>query len=533
MKPVELTAAVQAALAGGVEADVVSLLTQAKDKNARYAKMSEAEAKAAVDFSFRTVLATCTGTDANPDTMTMLVDHAITAAKAGLCPITTAHNLLEDMLETSVLDVCEKIFAFMEARLTVWTTAPFIGPSSMIPMLRICNALKKRLSKHQDTVFCGRILIFLASVTPLSDRSGVNQGSSFNLGNETVFEEDSETAAETKAATADAASENDRPMDTPVDFVFYRQFWTLQRFFCDPTQCYRDDQWKVFRKCSETVLSSFKAFRLDDVADAGSSSSTATDSTEYFAKFLTSSKLFRLQQSDSHFRRQILVQMLVLFQYLTGTVKFKKDNFNLSNAQSDWITKMQKTCFHLIKLSPPSGEQFALDVKRVLKSENHWVQWKNDGCPAFARETLPLKRAREKDADADADAMEVEDGASPAKKAKAADKLDLGSAELTRLWNITKTNLESCKADSRRSTPKTGEFFEEALEQIDPVNDVEKEYWSTKNPAYCWRALRLLGAEKLHYFQELSSNAGGGDSLSDYLEKVLQKHSGDLATEAK
>ena len=120
--------------------------------------------------------------------------------------------------------------------------------------------------------------------------------------------------------------------------------------------------------------------------------------------------------------------------------------------------------------------------------------------------------------------MEVEDGASPAKKAKAADKLDLGSAELTRLWNITKTNLESCKADSRRSTPKTGEFFEEALEQIDPVNDVEKEYWSTKNPAYCWRALRLLGAEKLHYFQELSSNAGGGDSLSDYLEKVLQKH---------
>lgn len=533
MKPFELKASVEAALAGGAEADVAGLLTKARDGNARYAMMSEAETKATVDFSFRLVLATLTGTDANPDAMTMLVDHAITAAKAGLCPITTTHNLLEDMLETSVLEVCEKIFAFMEARLTVWTTAPFIGPSSMIPMLRICNALKKRLSKHQDTVFCGRILIFLASVTPLADKSGVNQGSAFNLGNETVFEEDdSESPAETKAATADAASENDRPMDTPVDFVFYRQFWTLQRFFCDPTQCYRDGQWKVFRKCSETVVSSFKAFRLDDVADAsGSGAAVATtDSNEYFAKFLTSSKLFRLQQSDSHFRRQILVQMLVLFQYLTGSVKFKKDNFTLSTAQSDWITKMQATCFHLLKLSPPSGEQFALDVKRVLKSENHWVQWKNDGCPAFARKTLPLKRPL----DTDADAMEVEDGASPAKKAKAADKLDLGSAELTRLWNITKTNLESCKADSRRSTPKTGEFFSEALEQIDPVNDVEKEYWSTKDPAYCWRALRLLGAEKLHYFQELSSNAGGGDKdLSDYLEKVLQKHSGDLATEAK
>ena len=39
----------------------------------------------------------------------------------------------------------------------------------------------------------------------------MNQGSAFNLGNETVFEEDdSESPAETKAATADAASENDR-----------------------------------------------------------------------------------------------------------------------------------------------------------------------------------------------------------------------------------------------------------------------------------------------------------------------------------
>jgi len=43
----------------------------------------------------------------------------------------------------------------------------------------------------------------------------------------------------------------------------------------------------------------------------------------FFAKFLTNPKLLALQLSDSNFRRSVLVQFLILFQYLTSTVKFK------------------------------------------------------------------------------------------------------------------------------------------------------------------------------------------------------------------
>lgn len=43
----------------------------------------------------------------------------------------------------------------------------------------------------------------------------------------------------------------------------------------------------------------------------------------YFAKFLTNQKLLELQLSDANFRRCILLQFLILFQYLTSTVKFK------------------------------------------------------------------------------------------------------------------------------------------------------------------------------------------------------------------
>lgn len=43
----------------------------------------------------------------------------------------------------------------------------------------------------------------------------------------------------------------------------------------------------------------------------------------FFAKFLTNPKLLALQLSDSKFRRSVLVQFLILFQYLRSTVKFK------------------------------------------------------------------------------------------------------------------------------------------------------------------------------------------------------------------
>ena len=39
-------------------------------------------------------------------------------------------------------------------------------------MLRLCNSIKRKLSKSLHTVFSGRILMFLAAVTPLTDKSG-------------------------------------------------------------------------------------------------------------------------------------------------------------------------------------------------------------------------------------------------------------------------------------------------------------------------------------------------------------------------
>lgn len=84
------------------------------------------------------------------------------------------------------------------------------------------------------------------------------------------------------------------------------------------------------------VLSAFSSFKLEEQSESvtsasGLDSSIAMDTeadldestSNYFAKFLTNPKLLALQLSDAHFRRAVLVQCLILFQYLTSTVKFK------------------------------------------------------------------------------------------------------------------------------------------------------------------------------------------------------------------
>lgn len=82
------------------------------------------------------------------------------------------------------------------------------------------------------------------------------------------------------------------------------------------------------------VLLAFKSFKLEEQRGTAVAKPNATsemlsveqevaESQHFFAKFLTNPKLLTLQLSDSNFRRSVLLQCLILFQYLITTVKFK------------------------------------------------------------------------------------------------------------------------------------------------------------------------------------------------------------------
>uniref|UniRef100_A0A183CS27 RGS domain-containing protein n=1 Tax=Globodera pallida TaxID=36090 RepID=A0A183CS27_GLOPA len=105
-----------------------------------------------------------------------------------------------------------------------------------------------------------------------------------------------------------------------------------------------------------------------------------TQQHQFFAKYLTSQKLFPLQLADSQFRRYFMLQYLIIANYLLLKVKLK-DTFTLTALQEEEVRELSDKCFALLRETHPNGVLFADAVKKVLSRERLWSAWKNEGCP--------------------------------------------------------------------------------------------------------------------------------------------------------
>merc|ERR1712098_581177 len=230
--------------------------------------------------------------------------------------------------------------------------------------------------------------------------------------------------------------------------------------------------------------------------------------------------LLQLQLSDSNFRRYILLQFLILFQYLKSNVKFKTDSQTLESSQTKWIEETKGRIFKLLAETPPNGSEFSKSVKHILHREEHWNKWKNEGCPSFAKkmeENVAEKRPI------------GETGSYRRKKRKlgemiqkeiAENKVNLGNPGLTALWNLHPDNLEACRAKDRDFLPSLENYFEEAIEQLDPKNKIEDTYKKVNNGEWGWRALRLMSRRATHFFIAGNNPIA---RLPEYLETMLGK----------
>lgn len=433
-----------------------------------------------------------------------LIEISISIAKLDLISPYSPVVLLVDVFDVKTLDLCEDLFKFVEKNVRVFKEEHFFTPCKN-HLLRMCNDLLRRLSRSQNTVFCGRILLFLAKFFPFSERSGLNIVSEFNIENITEY----------------GAIDGDDPMEETtedsqltVDRHLYMKFWGLQDFFRCPNNCYEATQWKRFISHSADILAAFKSFKLEEVGSTTSTSNTIDDTMKvdekidddhhFFAKFLTNPKLLSLQLSDSNFRRTILVQYLILFQYLVATVKFKGDKEQLSSAQQEWLQETEATVYKLLKETPPNGKEFVETVKHVLKREEMWNNWKNDSCKEIQRPDGNQQKP-------------VEEKPSGKRKmlgdiiaeATKAGKFDLGNGELTRLWNLCPDNLQACKGSDRNFLPSLEAYLD---------NPKEK-----KDPTYEWRALRLVSRQSSHFFTILITANEKIEKISDYLKIFYQK----------
>lgn len=225
----------QEALQKSFVARDINILRQYYDKS----KVCEADKKAALDQSFRDVL--LKNIIGNIKETEEFLTFSIKVCREDLVTSAIPVVLLSDLFEVIDLEKCEQLFTFVEDNVNIWKESWFFGACKN-NLLRMCNDLLRRLSRSQNTVFCGRILLFLAKFFPFSERSGLNIVSEFNLENLTEFDSDSNDIGDTLIE-----SEN---VPVKIDYNLYSKFWALQDFFRNPNQCYNKTDWRVFASVS-------------------------------------------------------------------------------------------------------------------------------------------------------------------------------------------------------------------------------------------------------------------------------------------
>lgn len=190
-------------------------------------------------------------------------------------------NLLEELFDTQTIPASERLFNYLESRVERLTVGMEGGKGKALVLLRLCNELLRRLSKAEDTIFCGRILIFLSKSFPIAERSAVNLRGEFNTDNVTIFDDIPEENPEEQPAenvdsmeidddikvvepVVDSASSDDKTKPTvngekPVSIdKLYTMFWSMQHDFADPTRLFNPENFQRFKDALAATMQKFK-----------------------------------------------------------------------------------------------------------------------------------------------------------------------------------------------------------------------------------------------------------------------------------
>ncbi|KAJ4911824.1 THO complex subunit 1 [Raphanus sativus] len=371
-------------------------------------------------------------------------------------------QLLEDLTEMSTMKNCKDVFGYIESKQDILGKQELFARGKLV-MLRTCNQLLRRLSKANDVVFCGRILMFLAHFFPLSERSAVNIKGVFNTSNETKYEKDP-------------------PKGISVDFNFYKTFWSLQEYFCNPASLTTaSTKWQKFSSSLAVVLNTFDAQPLSE--EEGEANSLEEEAATFNIKYLTSSKLMGLELKDSSFRRHILLQCLILFDYLRAPGKNDKDL--PSETMKEELKSCEDRVKKLLEITPPKGKEFLRAVEHILEREKNWVWWKRDGCPPFEKQPIEKK--------------------SPiAGQKRRRPRWRLGNKELSQLWRWAELNPDAVTDSQRVKTPDVADYWKPLAEDMDPSAGIEDAYHHKNNRVYCWKGLRFAARQDLEGFSRFT-----------------------------
>ncbi|KAE8144410.1 THO complex subunit 1 transcription elongation factor-domain-containing protein [Aspergillus avenaceus] len=470
--------------------------------------------------------------------------------------------LIEELLDSQTIDGCRRVFDYLESRRERNTKKHFKQKSLII--LRSCNELLRRLSRAEDTVFCGRVFIFLFQSFPLGDKSAVNLRGEYHTENVTTFDEIRNPAAkekdgvdivmsdeqgvstnseypheETEDVSSSLTDSNTPTQNLPkvtkllapktegnseeddLDSL-YSIFWGLQAYFSAPTKIFNSHHFSTFKTGLEATLSAFKsvdtdlenssASKMPEELRKSSKRKRTADGQEiassFNPKYLTSRDLFDLEVNDTAFRRHVLVQALILLDFMLSLTPMAKTKiadltnksvlygFVLNEEDAKWTVKMRKAIEEYLQ-EGVGGKFYYRMVDTVLSRDKNWVRWKAEGCPLIERPPISVTEY-----------LSAREQATKAYANKRLRASPMGSLDLKFLSEgESLVGLERLKESQRFTVPAADSFMMGIMDDeldIDTAQTMEdKESASRAKVSKTWRILRLSAKSKLATFDKI------------------------------
>ena len=400
---------------------------------------------AAVETAFRERLYSLTASsqvieDIAPQVW-QLLDAATILSDLGRCEAGLALWLVEELLDSQTIEGCRHVFDFLESRRERLVSKNF--NSKNLIMLRMCNELLRRLSRAEDTVFCGRVFIWLFQSFPLGDKSSVNLRGEFHTENTTAFDSEAQKSEDAVKPmeldvpeTADKAQSRpqtplssapdgpaaqrstrnapiapksaDQISEAPDLDSLYPIFWSLQSFFSSPTRLFDRLELASFKIGLTATLSVFQKMPSTSSSTASANRGTkrklsetgspAPVSNTFNPKYLTNRDLFDLEIHDISFRRHVLVQALIILDFLlslTPSAKAKLAaltnksvlySYTLNDEDTKWATSTRANIATYLQQqgNGTEGKFYYRMVDTVLSRDKNWVRWKAENCPPIS-----------------------------------------------------------------------------------------------------------------------------------------------------
>jgi THO complex subunit 1 transcription elongation factor len=364
-----------------------------------------------------------------------------------------------------------------------------------LAVLRAFAGAQRRITvaMPSGSTCAGRLSAVLGRLLPLCDKS--TQGAARASGGDaTLFEGVEEAERNTRPFEeeypADGAAEG-------VDWQHYSKFWQFQQLLARPVSTWSEKtqrenfdapRWAELEDAVNTVLS---AIRL--VSPNPPESSEDGQTSERAERLLVPSPaVFRPQLRDAAFRSTVLMQVLILCNALTESASPAEGGVDapvVLRSVADWRRSarelMGSSCGKV-------GAPRLRAIEHVLGTREHgWLLWKNDNFRSF--EILQHAQTVRKRLSS---ATDLTESATAPKRQRASTAHFARLVEAAAGTDASPFHRVESLATGQRPVPPAMEFFQQFVEDEDPDNGVEEEYFRRNDSVVSWRG-RVLAQSLL------------------------------------